>query len=99
MKCDECLTLLDQYVEGELDEQAAKSLAAHMTTCRGCASAHGALRREQEIYASYLLDVEASPALWSSLNARIEKEKASNKLRPLTELKRWFTSAPGAQHF
>src|SRR5262245_53581706 len=93
MRCDECQTLLDQYVEDELDEQTARSLAAHMTTCSECASAHETLRREEEIYAGYLLDVEPPSDLWASLRLELEKEKAIRASQPL--LQRWLAIALG----
>src|SRR5262245_17183191 len=93
MRCDECLPLLDQYVEDELDEVTAKSLTAHMSACRECAGAHGALRREQQMYASYLLEVEPPAALWERLQPQLEKEKAINASQPLVRIKRWFAIA------
>ena len=74
MRCDECLPMLDQYVEDEFDEQTAKSLAVHLAACGQCAGALEALRREQEIYASYLLDAEPSQDLWANLRAELENE-------------------------
>src|SRR5262245_20591223 len=93
MRCNECQALLDQYVEDELLEQTAKSLAAHLTDCRECAGAHGSMRREQEIYAGYLLDVEPPPDLWANLRLELEKEKIVRESRP--HLQRWLAIAPG----
>jgi hypothetical protein len=93
MRCDECLPRLDQYVEDEFDEQTAKSLAAHMATCRECASAHETLRREQEIYASYLRDVEPPPDLGANLRLQLEMEKVRRGSQPL--LQRWLATALG----
>jgi|SRR6185369_8274896 len=98
MKCDECLTLLDQHVDDELDEKTAKSLTAHMTTCGECAGAHEALRREQEIYASYLLNVEPPPHLWANLRLELEKEKASTASQVQLRLPRWLARVIGDLH-
>ena len=95
MKCEECLTVLDQYVDDELDEGTARSLTAHMTTCGECAGAHEALRREQEIYASYLLDVEPPPHLWANLRLELEKEKASSASQLQLRLPRWLAMVIG----
>jgi len=93
MRCDECLTLLDQYIEDELDEVTSKSLTAHIASCRECAGAHEAVRREQEIYASYLVDVEPSPHLWVNLRSELENEKAIRESRP--PLQRWLAVVLG----
>ena len=98
MRCDECLLMLDEYVEGELDEETAKSLTAHMATCRECAGAHEVSRREQEIYASYLLEVEPPAALWDRLQPQLEKEKAINASQPLVRIKRWLAIALADLH-
>ena len=98
MRCDECLPMLEQYVEGESDQEAAESLTAHMATCRACASAHETLTREQEIYANYLVDVEPQDALWARLQSQLEKEKAISTSQPL-RLQRWFANAFGGLHF
>jgi Putative zinc-finger len=97
MRCDECLTLLDQYVEDELDEVTAKSLTAHMSACPECAGAHGALRREQEMYASYLLDVEPSRHLWSNLRLELNKENVARESR--SPFQRWLAAVLGDFRF
>jgi hypothetical protein len=88
MRCEECLSVLDQYVEDELDEVTAKSVGTHMTDCRECAGAHEALCREQEIYARYLVDVEPPPHLWANLRSELNKDKAIRESRP--RLQRWL---------
>src|SRR5688500_1964340 len=96
MRCDECLSLLDQYVENEVQDQTAKSVAAHLATCKECARAHETLRREQEIYASYLLDVEPPADLWANLQLKL-KEKVSS-VRPQSQFQRWLAIAFGRLH-
>jgi len=98
MRCDECLSLLDQYVEDEVHDQTAKSLAAHLTTCRECDSAYETLRREQEIYASYLLDVEPPPNLWANLKLKLE-EKATGASQSQPLFQRWLAVTFGGLHF
>jgi AhpD family alkylhydroperoxidase len=85
--------MLDPYVEGECDEETAQSLTAHLTGCRACAGAHAELLREQEIYASYLVEVEPPPALWARLRAQLEEEKALNGSQPQFRLQRWLAIA------
>src|SRR5215468_7731560 len=98
MRCDECLTMLDQFVEGEFDDETAESLSAHVAACSACASAYEALRREQEIYASYLLDVEPPAALWDRLRLQLQHDKALTSSQPQFQLQRWLAIAFEALH-
>jgi hypothetical protein len=75
MKCEECLPLIEEYVDGELDGRMIERLDAHLSTCAACAEEMTALRREQEAYASYQRDLEVTPAHWNVVRARIEQEK------------------------
>ncbi len=36
MKCDELRTLLDPFIDQELPENAAESVAEHLASCPGC---------------------------------------------------------------
>lgn len=73
MRCDECLLLLDEYVCGELEGQAAFGVPAHLTACETCAGERASLAREQRLYAR--CEVSAPPTLWASVSRRIEEEK------------------------
>ena len=75
MKCEECLPLIEEYVDGELDGRIIERLDAHLSTCAACAAELTALRREQEVYANYRRDVEVTPAHWNIVRARIEQER------------------------
>ncbi|HEX8845038.1 MAG TPA: zf-HC2 domain-containing protein [Pyrinomonadaceae bacterium] len=75
MKCEECLPLIEEYFDGELEGRTAESLAAHLALCAPCTGALTELEREQELYASYRRDIEVTPAQWNIVRARIEQEK------------------------
>ncbi|HEY0380451.1 MAG TPA: zf-HC2 domain-containing protein [Pyrinomonadaceae bacterium] len=75
MKCEECLPLIEEYVDGELEGRLVERLDAHLSACAACAEEMTALRREQEVYASYRRDLEVTPAHWNVVRARIEQEK------------------------
>ena len=97
MSCDECLSLLDRYVENEVHDQAATSVTAHIASCRECADAHETLRREQELYASYLVDVEPSPDLWTNLQSELNT-KVISVPQTQSRLQRWLAMAFGGPH-
>lgn len=86
MKCEQCLSVIDEYVEAELDEQISREVLGHLTSCRSCATECKRLEREQEIYALYLKEIEASPALWLNLKSDMIKDRAPGVLM---YLKRW----------
>jgi hypothetical protein len=50
-------------------------VAAHLSTCDGCATEFAELSREQELYALYRRDVEVTTADWNIVRARVEQEK------------------------
>jgi hypothetical protein len=75
MKCEECLPLIEEYVDGELDGRMIERLDAHLSNCAACAEEMTALQREQEVYAGYRRELEVTPAHWSVVRARIEQEK------------------------
>ena len=75
MKCEECLPLIEEYVDGELDGRTATRLTQHLAACAACADELAAVRREQEVYAGYRRDLEVTPAHWNVVRARIEQEK------------------------
>lgn len=75
MKCEECLPLIEEYVDGELDGRMIERLDAHLSACAACAEELAALRHEQELYANYQRDLEVTPAHWNIVRARIEQER------------------------
>ena len=70
MKCDDCLNLLAEYIDGEVIEHEAASVSAHLITCANCASELEALTAEQEVYARYDRELNISPSMWSAIEAR-----------------------------
>lgn len=82
MKCEECLPLIEEYVDGELEGRMIERLDAHLSACAACAEELAAQRLEQEAYASYQRDLEVTPAHWNIVRARIEQEK---EIAPLAE--------------
>jgi hypothetical protein len=93
VRCEECLPLIEEYVDGELDGRVVERLAAHLSTCAGCAGELSELKREQEIYARYRRDVEVTPAQWNIVRARIEQEKESLPQTPRSRTREWFKGA------
>ena len=74
MKCDDCLNLLTEYIDGEVVEHEAAQIRAHLIKCVGCASEFETLTAEQEIYARYDRELNISPSMWNSIEARTTAE-------------------------
>jgi hypothetical protein len=74
MKCEDCLPIIEEYFDAELDVKAAEQVAAHIAGCAECGEVFESLRQEQTIYASYQRDIDVTPALWAGIKARIHQE-------------------------
>jgi Putative zinc-finger len=84
MKCDDCVNLLETYLDGEATERESDQIQTHLATCSMCANQLEALTAEHEVYALYDREMEISPALWNDVAARIalEDRQAESKSRP-----------------
>ena len=67
MKCEVCLQLLEEYLDGELAQRESGEVAAHLVTCQSCASQRAFLVSEQEMFSSYDRDLQVSPLLWERI--------------------------------
>ena len=97
MKCVECLPLIEEYVDGELDGRMTERVATHLSICEGCARAFADLSREQELYALYQRDLEVTPAHWSIVRARIEHEKDAQPDKPRARRRQWLGGLVGSR--
>src|SRR5262249_57522335 len=89
MKCDDCLNLLEAYLDGEASEHDSELVRTHLATCSICANEFEALMAESELYARYDREIQISPAVWNGIAARIATETpAVNEQR--SDLRGWF---------
>ena len=89
MKCEECQALLEEYVDGALDQRTVQPLTAHMNVCAVCSRFREDVVGEQELYSKYERDVEVSPALWSSIEAQIKQARAARPAGFVSRLREW----------
>jgi len=73
MRCEDCIPLIEEYFDGEVDAQTNKRMSAHISACADCAAALDALSFEGEIYAHYERGLEPTPALWARVSAGIAR--------------------------
>lgn len=71
MKCDDCLNLLEVYLDGEAGERNSEHVQEHLMKCANCTSALEALTAENELFARYDRELEISPAVWNGIAAQI----------------------------
>ncbi|MET0621881.1 MAG: hypothetical protein ABW250_02770 [Pyrinomonadaceae bacterium] len=74
MRCEDCLPLIEEYFDGEVEESAGATMGAHLAACATCAAALDALSFEQEIYARYDRRLEVGPDLWARVSAEIARD-------------------------
>ena len=89
MKCDDCLNLLTEYIDGEASEHDAAQVSTHLIACANCANEFEALLAEDEIYARYDRELNISPSMWNAIAARTAAEH-----RPIQKSS-WRTSLAG----
>jgi anti-sigma factor RsiW len=93
MKCEDYQVLIEDYLDGAIDNQAAARVNVHLSTCVQCASFHRELSREQEVYARYQRDIEVTPVLWASIADRIKQERASQPQGLISRLREQLAGA------
>jgi hypothetical protein len=74
MKCEVCLELLEEYLDGELAAEAQEQLDAHLITCTECSASFATLSAEQEVFARYDREIEVPPFLWTRVAAHTVSE-------------------------
>jgi hypothetical protein len=106
MRCEECQAHIEDYFDGELDEQTRELVAQHVSACAPCASLHARLEGEHELYLSYECDARPAPDFWDNVMARATAQGVSARApRPLSRqhlLRDWLASRLGnlnAQRF
>jgi Putative zinc-finger len=74
MKCEVCLELLEEYLDGELASERREQIGTHLISCADCSAAFTTLGAEQELFARYDREVEVPPFLWTRVAAHIVPE-------------------------
>ena len=74
MKCEVCLELLEEYLDGEIEAADRAQIDAHLVTCTECSENFGALTAEQKIFARYDRELEVPPFMWTRVAAHTVSE-------------------------
>jgi len=74
MKCEDCLELLEEYLDGELAAPDQAQVGEHLIACSDCSASFAELTAEQELFALYDAHVEVPPFLWTRIAAHTVDE-------------------------
>jgi hypothetical protein len=103
MKCEDCLAILEEYFDSELNGRESKKVAGHLASCVICNEVYESLQQEQQLYAHYERDVEVTSALWQGVQAKIKQESVGQEVtQPISvaeRLRRFFTETFHAPRF
>src|SRR5436190_21190319 len=99
MKCDDCVNLLEEYLDGEANERDAEMVMAHLITCAGCTNEFEAMTAEQEIYSRYDRELEIPPSMWNAIAARTAAEIGSTDSSSLFNLRAWLAGLFAAPRY
>jgi Putative zinc-finger len=91
MKCDDCLNMLEQYLDGEATPRDAEQVSAHLMACVDCNQEWEILTAEQELYARYDRELEVSPSMWTAIAARTVEAGAVQDGRSPLSLRGWWS--------
>ena len=95
MKCEVCLELLEEYLDGELSLADREQVDSHLIACADCSANYASLSAEQELFARYDRELEVSPFLWTRVAAHTVSESNVAKRRWLASLS-WKPSLASA---
>jgi Putative zinc-finger len=99
MKCEECQTAIEDYIDEALAVRTAREVSEHLSSCAICSRCHEDLMREQAVYASYQRDVDVTPALWTNIETRITREPLIRSTTLFERLRERYAGAFGTPRF
>jgi hypothetical protein len=93
MKCEVCLSSLEEYFDGELLSPEADEIASHLVTCSVCSDELNSLRATEGLLAQYDREIEISPMLWHRVSERtLEKSATRERLNFLAPIRAFFAT-------
>ena len=103
MKCENCLGMVEEYFDAELERRQSQQVAEHLASCVSCNAVYESLEQEQQLYAHYERDVEVTSALWQGVQARITQASAQQESHQpsgvVERLRKFFTESFHAPRF
>jgi anti-sigma factor RsiW len=86
MNCNETLSLLHAYADGELDLVRSLEVERHVNTCAGCAASAQSIHSVRSLFRDINLAYDAPPALRKRLRATFKQAATESRT---TERRNW----------
>ena len=83
MKCEVCLELLEEYLDGELAATDQAHVGEHLIECGSCSASFATLTAEQQLFVRYDRELDVPPFLWTRVAANTVAENNAPKSRGL----------------
>ena len=80
MKCEVCVELLEEYLDGEVSVEEQDQISAHLITCADCSASFSTLTAEQELFSRYDRELEVPPFLWTRIAQHTVAENNAMRL-------------------
>lgn len=80
-RCADIAPLVDELIDGTLDERRASAVRGHLRTCAACAARHEETRLIAEQLGG-LGPIDPPPTLWARIDARLAGEEVTDANRP-----------------
>ena len=80
MNCEKYEQLINDLIEGELDELIADEVGLHIFACQNCTSQFEMLEREKAMYSHYLFEVEPPSNLLDKFQTKLEAHESQTIL-------------------
>jgi hypothetical protein len=90
MNCETCLSLLDAYLEHELETAARAEVREHLAGCAACRAERDLIEREELAYHGFAQTIEVRPELWEGVAREIAKVERKPVGGLLNGVKNWF---------
>lgn len=95
MKCEVCLELLEEYLDGELAAGDKEQVSAHLKTCTECFASFSTLSAEAELFSRYDRELDVPPFFWTRIAQHtVAAKKQSFRLGWRRQLSEIFATGP-----
>ena len=84
MKCDVCLEMLEEYLDGELNADESSQVAAHLITCPTCSTESAELAADQEMFSRYDRNLEVPTSMWGQIAEQAIAPSLVTSVAPLS---------------
>jgi len=78
MRCEDCLRLLELYLDREVRRDTRSQISEHLASCENCRARYGALEKEAAFLMENSPAIDLSPAFWSRVSQQAQGVKNSS---------------------